>query len=65
LISFLPESVTLRYPRARLAYRPVVDAPPATLSVAWPRSSRSLATAAFVRVVTAVAEQATARSATA
>jgi DNA-binding transcriptional LysR family regulator len=65
LISFLPESVTLRYQRPRLVYRPVVDAPPATLSVAWPRSSRSLATAAFVRVATAVAERAMATAATA
>jgi hypothetical protein len=33
----------------------VRDAPPATLAVAWLRSSRSLVTAAFVRVVTDLA----------
>jgi DNA-binding transcriptional LysR family regulator len=65
LLAFLPESVARRYQRPQLVFRPVVDAPLATLSVAWPRTSRSLATAAFVRVVMAVAERAAAGAATA
>ena len=55
LIALLPASVAARFVRAQLTYRPVPDARPATLAVAWPRSSRSLATAAFVRVITELA----------
>jgi DNA-binding transcriptional LysR family regulator len=49
LAALLPASVAARYERPQLVYRRVVDAPPARLAVAWPRSSRSLATASFVR----------------
>jgi DNA-binding transcriptional LysR family regulator len=60
----LPESVCARYPRpGRIAYVPVADAPPATLSVVWPRRSRSLAVAAFVRAATAVAQRSASLSA--
>ncbi len=52
LVTLLPESVAARYPRPGIAYRPVPDAPPATLAVAWPQQSRSLATAALVRAAT-------------
>ena len=55
IVCFFPASLTLRYPRAEIAYRPVEDAARGTLSVAWPRSSRSTAVAAFVRTATAVA----------
>jgi DNA-binding transcriptional LysR family regulator len=55
LIALLPGSVAARFSRPGIEYRPVPDAPPATLAVAWPRSSRSLATAAFVRVLTDLA----------
>jgi DNA-binding transcriptional LysR family regulator len=55
LIALLPGSVAARFTRPGIVYRPVRDAPPATLAVAWPRSSRSLATAAFVRVITDLA----------
>jgi hypothetical protein len=55
LIALLPASVAARFVRPQLTYRPVPDALPATLAVAWPRSSRSLATAAFVRVITELA----------
>jgi DNA-binding transcriptional LysR family regulator len=55
LVALLPESVIGRFRRPQIAYRPVRDAPPARLAVAWPRASRSLATAAFVRVVADVA----------
>jgi DNA-binding transcriptional LysR family regulator len=55
LVALLPESVANAFSRLQVAYRPVLDAAPAALAVAWPRSSRSLATAAFVRAATAVA----------
>jgi DNA-binding transcriptional LysR family regulator len=55
LIALLPASVAARFTRPEIVYRPVRDAPPATLAVAWLRSSRSLVTAAFVRVVTDLA----------
>jgi DNA-binding transcriptional LysR family regulator len=51
----LPASVSRRYPRPEIAYLPVIDLPPATLAVAWPREARSPAIAAFVRVATAAA----------
>ncbi|MGW2635770.1 LysR family transcriptional regulator [Streptomyces sp. NPDC001348] len=52
----LPASVAARYPRPGVVYRPLVDAPPAVLAVAWPQQSRSTATAALVRAALAVAE---------
>jgi DNA-binding transcriptional LysR family regulator len=55
MVALLPESVSARFGRPQIAYRPVRDAPPARLAVAWPRASRSPATAAFVRVATDVA----------
>jgi DNA-binding transcriptional LysR family regulator len=55
VIAVLPSSVTARFRRPQIRYRPVVDAPPRALSVAWPRSSSSLATATFIRVVTELA----------
>jgi DNA-binding transcriptional LysR family regulator len=53
--ALLPASVCARYAREAIAYVPVADARPATLSVLWPRRSRSLAVAAFVRAATEVA----------
>ncbi|MEU9639291.1 LysR family transcriptional regulator [Streptomyces tendae] len=58
VVTLLPASVTSRYPRPGVAYRPVPDAPPVVLSLAWPRQSRSTATAALVRVATEIAEAA-------
>jgi len=58
IVCFFPTSLTLRYARAEIAYRPVVDLAPATLSVAWPQHSRSTAVAAFVRAATKVAADA-------
>ena len=55
LIALLPASAAEAFGRPGIAYRPVIDAEPSRLSVAWPRSSRSVATAAFVRVVTDLA----------
>jgi DNA-binding transcriptional LysR family regulator len=53
IVCYIPDSVARRYPRPGIVYRPVSDLRPATLSVAWPRDSRSAAVAAFVRVATA------------
>ncbi|GAA4991088.1 LysR family transcriptional regulator [Streptomyces hyderabadensis] len=58
VVTLLPASVTARYPRPGVAYRPVLDAPPVVLSLAWPRQSRSTATAALVRAATEAAEAA-------
>ncbi|TDT42622.1 LysR family transcriptional regulator [Streptomyces sp. BK208] len=58
VVTLLPASVSARYPRPGVAYRPVLDAPPVVLSLAWPSQSRSTATAAFVRAATEVAEAA-------
>ncbi|WP_026412420.1 LysR family transcriptional regulator [Actinomadura oligospora] len=56
VVCLLPAWVTRAYPRAELAYIPVVDVPPAVLSVGWPRDARSPATAAFVRAAQAAFE---------
>ncbi|MEU0336485.1 LysR family transcriptional regulator [Streptomyces sp. NPDC006193] len=55
LVTLLPASVARRYPRPGIVYRPVPDAPPAVLAIAWPQQSRSTATAALVRTAAAVA----------
>ncbi|POX61038.1 LysR family transcriptional regulator [Streptomyces sp. Ru62] len=55
LVALLPASVAERYPRPGVVYRPVPDAPPSLLAVAWPQQSRSTATAALVRAAAAVA----------
>jgi DNA-binding transcriptional LysR family regulator len=52
VLALLPASVAERFLRPQVAYRPVEDAAPAKLVVAWPRHARSPATAAFVRVAT-------------
>jgi DNA-binding transcriptional LysR family regulator len=56
LVWFPPVSVALRHARPGIAYRPVVDLEPTTLTVAWPREARSAAVAAFVRAAGAVAK---------
>ncbi|MFC3572524.1 LysR family transcriptional regulator [Streptomyces yaanensis] len=56
LVTLLPASVAARYPRPNVVYRPVPDAPPAILAIAWPQQSCSTATAAFVRAATWVAD---------
>lgn len=56
LVWFPPVSVALRHARPGIAYRPVVDLEPTTLTVAWPRQARSAAVAAFVRACVAVAK---------
>lgn len=52
IVALLPRSVDDRYARPQIAYRPVADALPARVAVAWPRTSTSVATAAFVRAAT-------------
>lgn len=54
-VTLLPASLATRYPRPGVAYRPVPDAPPVVLDLAWPQQSRSTATAALVCAATAVA----------
>jgi DNA-binding transcriptional LysR family regulator len=54
IVTLLPESIAARYPRPGLVYRPVPDAPPATLAIAWPQQSRSMATAALVRAASSL-----------
>ncbi|MFI5674391.1 LysR family transcriptional regulator [Streptomyces cellulosae] len=63
VVPLLPASVAGRYPRPGVVYRPVLDAPPAVLAVAWPQHSRSTATAALVRAAVEVAEAARERQA--
>lgn len=58
VVALLPASVADRYPRPGVVYRPVLDAPPAVLAIAWPQQSRSQAAAALVRAAVSVAEEA-------
>ncbi|MFF7244817.1 LysR family transcriptional regulator [Embleya sp. NPDC008237] len=51
----LPASVAARYPRPGVVYRPVSDAPPSVLAIAWPQQSRSTATAALIRTAATTA----------
>ncbi|MEJ3742948.1 LysR family transcriptional regulator [Actinomycetes bacterium KLBMP 9797] len=55
VVYFPPVSMTRRYCRPDVAYRPVTDLLPFTLAIAWPQDSRSRAVAAFVRAAAAVA----------
>jgi DNA-binding transcriptional LysR family regulator len=55
IVCFFPASLSRRYPRTEIAYRPVTDLEPATLAVAWSQDSHSAAVAAFVRAAAAVA----------
>jgi DNA-binding transcriptional LysR family regulator len=54
IVCYFPASLTRRYPRRELAYRPVEDLAPVTLSLAWPQESHSTALAAFVRTATEI-----------
>lgn len=58
IVWFLPDWVARRYPRPGTVYRPVEGLDPVTLMVAWPADSRSADVAAFVRVATRIARQA-------
>jgi DNA-binding transcriptional LysR family regulator len=56
IVWFPPESVARRQDRPDIAFRPVIDLEPTTLTVAWPREARSPAVAAFVRAAVAIAD---------
>lgn len=49
-VALIPHSLADSNPRADIAYRPVPDASPYVLAVAWPQGARARSTAAFVRV---------------
>lgn len=51
-VALIPESVADAGTRPDVAYRPVTDASPYTISVAWPEGSRAGHIAQFVRVAT-------------
>ncbi|WP_285598859.1 hypothetical protein [Kineosporia sp. NBRC 101731] len=55
---FLPVWLAERFARPGIAYRPVEELEPATLTLAWPAASRSTAVAAFVRTVQHIARDA-------
>jgi DNA-binding transcriptional LysR family regulator len=48
-VALIPQSVAEINPRADIAYRPVEDASPYTLAIAWPEGSRARSIAEFVR----------------
>ncbi|MFJ3793267.1 LysR family transcriptional regulator [Kitasatospora sp. NPDC090091] len=54
-VAFLARSTTKRHQRPDIAYRPVTGLSPSTVMVAWPKTSRSTAVAAFVRAAHHVA----------
>jgi DNA-binding transcriptional LysR family regulator len=55
---FLPVWLAERFARPGIAYRPVAELEPATLTVAWPAQSRLAAVAAFVRTAQQLAGEA-------
>lgn len=55
VVWFPPASLAARHNRPGVTYRPVAGLGPSTLTVAWPRDSRSAPVAAFVRTATEVA----------
>ncbi|WP_181770550.1 LysR family transcriptional regulator [Amycolatopsis pittospori] len=55
VVCFLPVSTADRYRLPSITYLPVDDLEPSTLTVSWPRDSRSSAVAAFVRAAVEVA----------
>lgn len=55
-IALLPASVAEWHPRPDVVYRPVVDATPYSLALAWPAGARDLRIARFVRTAVEVSE---------
>ncbi|WP_410668739.1 LysR family transcriptional regulator [Amycolatopsis sp. cmx-4-68] len=53
-IALLPVSVAEWHPRTDVVYRPVVDATPYSLALAWPAGARDLRIARFVRTAVEV-----------
>lgn len=48
-VALVPESVVARYDRRDIVYRPVLDATPHSLALAWPEGGRDARTARLVR----------------
>lgn len=48
-VALVPESVAARYDRADVVYRPVLDATPHSIALAWPAGGRDARTARLVR----------------
>jgi len=48
-VALIPLSLAQTNPRTDIAYRPVDDASPYTLAIAWPAGARARSTASFVR----------------
>ncbi|PSL04720.1 LysR substrate binding domain-containing protein [Haloactinopolyspora alba] len=48
-VALVPASLAERHPRSDVALRPVVDASPYTIAIAWPEAARAASTATFVR----------------
>jgi len=63
-VAFVPSSVQVLYPAARVVFARMADISPSDLVVAWPRNSRSHAVAAFVRTAVMVAAAARAKGPT-
>jgi DNA-binding transcriptional LysR family regulator len=51
-VALIPQSLAADNPRPDIAYRPVTDATPYTIAVAWPEGSRSPHLAQFVQTAT-------------
>ena len=48
-IALIPHSLAEHHPRPDIAYRPVADASPYTIAIAWPEGARAPSIASFVR----------------
>lgn len=56
-VALIPASVAERNPRADICYRPVVDASPSTIAIAWPEQARARSVALFVRTALELASR--------
>lgn len=56
-IALIPASVAERNPRADVSYRPVIDASPSTIAIAWPEHARARPVARFVRTALELANR--------
>jgi DNA-binding transcriptional LysR family regulator len=63
-VALIPQSLTIANDRDDITYRPVTDASPYTVMVAWRAGTRSRAVAAFVHTAIEVGAAETARTAT-
>ncbi len=56
-VALIPLSLARCHPRADIAYRPVRDASPYSITIVWPEGSRAQSIALFVRTATNLAAQ--------